>query len=303
MTRRELLLSSFDEHIILLRILARRFIGTDRVEDLIPMLSPDWQTVQTWYDSLWLFELQGIKACKYPGILENGTTADYATPKQFGRIAASIMFLSANRMRTQWHVTWRDMPPATIEGDPRYVAFRTMHDWIILCARVLAERGDAFDDGEIADDEPDWEPGKRDDPFKRELPAEAGPDEVPIAISCGNPRYRLLGGRFRNDWDPDFVQPQWRDVKRPWAAIRHFHFEGSRLTEQLQYGALRDTHDPRIAQLELLTPEVFAAWQQWQHGVELENVGRDPRFVAHKCGFDSQMILHMAREVMRSGGI
>ena len=91
MTRRELLLSSFDEHIILLRILARRLAGTDRIENLIPMLSPDWQSVQTWYDSLWLFELHGIKTAKYPGILENGASADYATPKQFGRIAASIM--------------------------------------------------------------------------------------------------------------------------------------------------------------------------------------------------------------------
>jgi hypothetical protein len=192
------------------------------------------------------------------------------------------------------------MPPATIEHDPRYVAFRTMHDWVVLCAKVLAERGDTFDDHEIADGEADWEPEARDDPFKRELPAEAGPDEGPIAISCGNPRHRLLEGRFRNEWDPDFEQPQWRDVKRPWAAMRHFHFVGSRLTEQLQYGALRDTHDPRIAQLELLTPGVFAAWQQWQHGVEIEDVGRDPRFIAHKCGFDSQMILHTAGKACRS---
>ena len=130
--------------------------------------------------------------------------------------------------------------------------------------------------------------------------AEAGPDEVPFAISCGNPRDRLLGGRLRNEWNPDFAQPHWRNVKRPWAAMRYFHSVGSRLTEQLQYGALRDTDDPRIAQLELLIPEVFAAWQQWQHGVEIEDVGGDPRFIAHKCGFDSQMILHMAREAGRS---
>ena len=60
------------------------------------------------------------------------------------------------------------------------------------------------------------------------------------------------------------------------------------------------------AQLELLEPEIFrehvagvlasgddvARSQAWLERPS-EDVRCDPRFVAHKCGFDSQMILHM----------
>ena len=98
-------------------------------------------------------------------------------------------------------------------------------------------------------------------------------------------------------------------MQRPWAAIRHQHLQGLQLPMELQYGALREQSDPRLAQLELLEPETFREYvaeilvregdvarsQAWRER-PVEDVRCDPRFIAHRCGFDSQMILHMARQ-------
>jgi hypothetical protein len=78
---------------------------------------------------------------------------------------------------------------------------------------------------------------------------------------------------------------------------------------ELRYGALREQSDPRLAQLELLQPEVFRDYvagildqradtvrsQAWRER-PVEDVRSDPRFIAHRCGFDSQAILHMVRQ-------
>jgi hypothetical protein len=184
-----------------------------------------------------------------------------------------------------------------------------MHDWVVLCAKVLAERGDAFDDRDIGDGVMDERLRERQDPFECELPAEAGPAEEPIGLSCGNPRERLVGGRASSRWDPNFLEPEWRDVQRPWAAIRYQQLQGLLLPMELRYGALREQSDPRLAQLELLEPEVFREYvaemlargddharsQAWLQR-SAEDVRSDPRFVAHQCGFDSQMVLHMASQ-------
>ena len=42
------LLGMFEEYVLTLRILARRFLGADRIEDLPELLAPDWRTVR-WY--------------------------------------------------------------------------------------------------------------------------------------------------------------------------------------------------------------------------------------------------------------
>ena len=194
------------------------------------------------------------------------------------------------------------MPTSEVEFDPRYVRFRTMHDWVVLCAKVLAERDDAFDEQDLNDGVMDNKPRKRVDPFKCELPQ----DGEHIGLTCGNPREQLVGGRSSNHWDPDFLEPEWREVKRPWAAIRYQHYCGLQLPIELQDGALREQSDPRLAQLELMEPDVFRAYvaavlassddvarsQAWR-ARSAEDVRCDPRFIAHKCGFDSQMILHM----------
>src|ERR1017187_2095894 len=164
------------------------------------------------------------------------------------------MYSTEERNRSIWYNQWRALETADVEIDPRYVAFRTMHDWLILCAKVLAEGHDSLDDREIQEGVMDERPGERVDPFKRELPQEDG---EPIGLSCGNPRERLVGGRASSRWDPDFVEPVWRNVRRPWAAIRYQHLQGLLLPMELRYGALREHHDPRLAQLELLEPETF----------------------------------------------
>ena len=302
MTRREELLASFDEHIVTLRILSRRFTGADTFWDLTTAVNPDWRSTQGWYDALWLFELLGIKACKYPGVLENGGVAEYATPKNFARSVSSMMLMIPVRSGTSWYHRWRALPTSEVELDPRYVMFRTMHDWVVLCAKVLAERGDAFDDQDLRDSVMDEKPKERVDPFKCELPQ----DGENIGLTCGNPREQLVGGRSSNHWDPDFLEPEWLEVKRPWAAIRYQHYCGLQLPIELQDGALREQSDPRLAQLELMEPDVFRAYvaavlassddvarsQAWRTR-SAEDVRSDPRFIAHKCGFDSQMILHM----------
>src|ERR1035438_4143250 len=219
LTRRELLLDSFDEHVLTLRILSRRFTGADRLKDLPMAMNPDCRSTQNWYDSLWLYELLGIKVSKYPGILENGAAAEYATPKLFAHRVSSTMLTTEGRNQTAWYNQWRALVAADVEIDPRYVAFRTMHDWVVLNAKVLAERSGAFDDRDSGDGAMDEKPRERQDPFECELPAEAGPAEEPIGLSCGNPREGLVGGRASSRWDPNFLEPEWRDVERPSAAL------------------------------------------------------------------------------------
>jgi hypothetical protein len=64
-----------------------------------------------------------------------------------------------------------------------------------------------------------------------------------------------------------------------------------------------------LAQLELLEPEIFREYvagmldqgadtarsQAWRARSAVD-VRCDPRFIAHRCGFDSQMVLHMVRQ-------
>ncbi len=101
-------------------------------------------------------------------------------------------------------------------------------------------------------------------------------------------------------------------MQDPFAAIRYFHYRGLLLPEELRYGALRETPDPRLTQLELLRPDVFAAYvsgvlwkrlddgslQRWRTR-SVEDVERDPRFIAHRCGFDREMILYIASKDVR----
>jgi hypothetical protein len=179
---------------------------------------------------------------------------------------------------------------------------------VILCAKVLAERGDAFDDREIQDGVMDAKHTELKDPFKRGLPPKPRRKLEPIEMGCGNTRERLVGGHASSRWDPNFLEPEWCDVQRPWAAIRYQHYCGLQLPMGLRYGALREQSDPRLSQLALLEPEIFSEYlagglasgddaarsQAWRvHPVE--DVRCDPRFIAHRCGFDSQMNLHMAK--------
>ena len=268
--QKQTLLGMFDEYVLTLRILAGRFLGADRIEDLPELPASDWRKAR-WYDSLWLFELAGIRASGYPAVFDNAASAVYATPEQFIRLA-------------RW-----EAPPAGIALDPRYVAFRTIHDWIVLNAKLL-------DDASADSSYPN--------PFEEPLPVDS-PDG-PIGLTCGNPLRRLHRGLPKTG-DDNYLVPDWRDVQDHFAAIRYFHYRGLLLPEELRYGALRETPDPRLTQLELLRPEVFAAyvsgvlWKRLDDGSlpqwrtrPVEDIERDPRFIAHRCGFDREMILYIA---------
>jgi hypothetical protein len=297
MTTREWLIGGLDSYIICLRILSLQHIGVDRVEDRTTLLAPDWRTVR-WYNSLWLFELEGIKASGYPEIFQGDNAGRYAAPGEFVRLASNMISGLTDQN------LWRRLPDSAVELDPRYVAYRTIHDWVVLLARVLAERGDTEMESVFIQSEQDS--GSREDPFT--MPIRTEDEGGPTGLLCGNIRVWLMGGRTGNPWDPSFVLPVWRQVENAWGAIRHFHCTGLHLPMELQYGALREQPDPRLASLDLLTPEVFAAYiadvlcrddrslrEAW-HARSVEDVRSDPRYIAHKCGFDSQIILHRSRE-------
>src|ERR1022692_585829 len=133
LTRREELLASFDEHVLTLRILSRRFTGADRLKDLPTAMNPDWRSTQNWYDSLWLFELLGIKVSKYPGILENGAAAEYATPKLFAQRTASTMYSTEERNRTIWYY---QCPPLVIPNGPIPLLCRVHRRCSSLCEQL-----------------------------------------------------------------------------------------------------------------------------------------------------------------------
>ena len=296
-----------DDYIVNLRTLSQRHIGADAAKDAPDLLALDWRTVN-WYDSLWLFELEGIKASGYPDVLEADAAIRYATTEKFSKWASGVMFNSAHRNRTSWSIWWRRLPGPAVEIDPRYVAFRTIHDWIILCSRILSAKKDDRDDfnslGPALSD-------ARLGPFTQPIRTVDDSGE-PVGLLCGNPRERLSGGRRASRWDPAFAALEWRQVESLWDALYYFHWRGLMLPMELRYGALCDQGDPRLSNLELLTAESFAryvadvlvsedrsqsrAWRQRPVGEVLQ----DPRFIAHKCGFDSQMILHVARDANES---
>lgn len=282
--KKELLLGWFDAYVERVRSLARHLLRTDHIEDRPELLATNWRKVR-WYDAMWLFELEGIRACGYPAVFDNAAVPEYATPEQF------VWFAGC------------PVTPADIEHDPRFVAYRSMHDFIVLHAKVLAERGEC----------PDWTDDLPDDPDPLQMivPRDEKDGDTRGVIG-GNPLRRLHCG-FPHTGDDNYVVPDWQDVQDPFGALRYFHLRGLLLPEELRYGALRDKYDPRLTQLELLTPDVFAAyirsvlWKRLNNGSlqrwgtrPSEEVARDPRFIAHRCGFDRQMILHISTAVTRT---
>jgi hypothetical protein len=97
--------ASLDDYVVNLRILSQRHVGLDAARDAPDLLALDWRTVN-WYDSLWLFELEGIKASGYPDVLDDDAAIRYATPEKFSRWASGVTFNSAHRNRTPWNICW-----------------------------------------------------------------------------------------------------------------------------------------------------------------------------------------------------
>ena len=308
MTSRESLMAWLDDYVLNLRILSQRYLEADCIEQRAALLAPDWLTIN-WYDSLWLFELEGIKASGYPEVLDAGNVAEYCTTSKFAEFASRVALNAADSDQAAWNTAWPQLPISVIELDPRFVAFRTIHDWIVLSARVLADRSDCLEDLERESYSNDRTTKERRAPFTRPIQTE-DEDGEPVGLLCGNLRERLVGGRASYIGEPGYLIPDWRQVQRPWEALRYFHCRGLILPMEFRYGPLREQTDPRLARFELLRPEVFSTYvsevlakdqpelsEAWRDR-PAEDVRHDPRFMAHKCGFDTQIILHIAREAM-----
>jgi len=284
----------FDFYVRNLRILARRFGSSGAIEEF--RLPAEWDLQNRDRHSLYVFDLAGIKASGYPAVLDK-PPAPFATPAKFIEFVAEAV---KNSPEGAFLIQqWRILPARMIARDPRYVAFRTAYDWVILHTKVLSE-------GNVAGCDDVIDLGERVDPFQVLL--QTGDPDQPAGLIAGNPLH-LADGGFRNRWDPNFAAP-WDEVRDQLDAIRYFHFRGTLLLQELRgwphNGA--GTRDPRLLRLELLTPKAFAEFVatrllgnsdpvrslSWQSRPP-EDVELDPRFIAHKCAFDRDMVTRMGR--------
>jgi hypothetical protein len=276
-----------------LRILAGRSEGPDPPEEEL-CLPAKWSIEKCGRHPLYQFDLAGIKASGYPEVFDRPASAVYATPRRFLKFVADALKDETQRSAEGAFLVheWLMLPARTIVLDPRYVAFRTAYDWVVLHAKLLAQ--DKAASGQALN------LSGRPDAFRVELPLEV-PYETARLIA-GNPLI-LADGGFRNRWDPNYAEP-WHQVRDRIEAIHYFHFRGTTLPQELRGGpdmnpkALADLVAMRITQDWNAT--ALHAWRGWPP----EEVESDPRFIAHKCAFNRGMIPRMATrhdEWRRSG--
>jgi hypothetical protein len=266
-----------------LRILARRSGGPDPAEEELCL--PAKRSIEKCgRHPLYDFDLAGIKASGYPEVFDRPASAIYATPRRFLKFVADALKDKARKSAEGAFLVreWLRLPAETIALDPRYVAFRTAHDWVVLHAKVLAQDKAASGQALNLSGPPDA--------FHVELPFDV-PYET-AALIAGNPLI-LANGGFRNRWDPDYAEP-WHQVRDPIEAIHYFHFRGTTLPQELRGGpginpkgladlvAIQITRDGNVI--------ASHAWRGWPP----EDVERDPRFIAHKCAFNRGMVPRMA---------
>ena len=129
--------------------------------------------------------------------------------------------------------------------------------------------------------------GGRPDAFHVELPFDV-PGGTARLID-GNPLI-LADGGFRNRWNPSYAEP-WHDVADQIEAIHYFHFRGTILARQLR-GV--PTIDPEkladVVAVQVAGDCNVTAFRAWQDR-PAEEIERDPRFIAHKCAFNRNMLL------------
>jgi hypothetical protein len=260
-----------DFHVWNLRILARREGDPDTPEkDLC--LPTEWSIGNR--GGLYEFDLAGIKASGYPEILNEPASAVYATPHTFLQFVEGA--LSDSQEGARLTREWRRLPSEIILLDPRYVAFRTAHDWISLHANALAEDGAAS--RQVLD------PSSHPDPFQAVLPIDAPPELA--TLTAAHPLH-LADGGFRNRWDPNYAEP-WPSVRDRIGALHYFHFRATVLLQKL-CGQL-DYNPNGLAFLVAMQIVQDAAEMPIWRGQERPDVERDPRFIAHRCAFNRGMV-------------
>lgn len=264
-----------DFHVWNLRLLARREGDPDTPEECL-CLPAAWPVENR--GRLYEFDLAGIKASGYPEILNTPASAVYATPRTFlqfveGALRDSPEGASLTRQ-------WQELPAEIILLDPRYVAFRSSHDWIALHAKALAS--DRTASRQVLD------PSIGPDPFHAELPIDAPPELT--ALTAAHPLH-LADGGFRNRWDPNYAEP-WRRVRDRIGAIHYFHFRATVFLQKL-CGQL-DFNPRGLAFLVAMQIVQDAAEIPMWRGKKREDVECDPRFIAHRCAFNRGMVSGMA---------
>jgi hypothetical protein len=258
-----------DFHVWNLRILARRSAGPVTPEEKL-CLPAAWSIEDRSHHSLYDFDLAGIKASGYPEVFNRLASVVYATPQRFLQFVAGALENSAEGAHLIRE--WQRLPFETILLDPRYVAFRTSHDWITLHARSLAE--------DHAASRQALDLSGRPDPFHADLPVDV-PYEL-TTLTAANPLH-LADGGFRNRWDPNYAEP-WCQVRDRIGAIHYFHFRATAMLQKLRGGF--DNNPRGLAYLVAMRiaqdAMTFPVW----HGQTREEVERDPRFIAHQCAFN-----------------
>ena len=265
-----------DFHVWNLRILARREGDPDTPERGL-CLPAEWSIGNR--GGLYYFDLAGIKASGYPEILDKPASAVYATPHTFLEFVEGA--LSDSQEGARLTREWRRLPAEIILLDPRYVAFRTAHDWIALHANALAEGRAAS--RQVLD------ASSRPDPFQAELPIDAPPELT--ALTAAHPLH-LADGGFRNRWDPNYAEP-WRRVRDRIGALHYFHFRATVLLQKLR-GQLDYNPNGLAFLVAMQIVQDAAEMPEWR-GQDRDVVERDPRFIAHRCAFNRGMVPEIAR--------
>ena len=280
----ESLVRWFGEYVWDLRILARRFDYAHQDADL-SLLAPDWRDALYDRHALWPVDLMAIRASGYPGVFDNPGTAEYCTCEKFVTTVLGCLRRHTISDLSSWQRQWQASAAAAVVSDPRYIAFRAVHDWVVLNARTPGTEPSRAEDGVQNG------PASRADPFAEELPEDSS--DEPIGLIAGDPLVHMQHCGFPRQATADSISLEWNEVQDPSEAIASFHHRGA------FYGfAFRSLEHPLKA--ELMTPAGFLFHNahvvkdapQW-HQRPVDEIEQDPRYIAYRCGWDRLLIQHL----------
>ena len=264
----EWLVRWFGEYVWDLRILSRRFDYAHQDADL-SLLAPDWRDALRDRHALWPFDLMGVRASGYPGVFDQPRSAEYCTWEKFVTTVIGCLRRSTISDLSSWERQWQSFAADVVVSDPRYIAFRAVHDWVVLNARILGTEALGTEEGVQNG------PASREDPFAEGLPAD--PPDEPTGLIAGDPLVHMHARGFPMRPTPDSIAPEWREVQDPEDALTSFHHRGA-----ICGFARLSLEPPRKA--ELMTPAGFLSHHahvlkdipQWHERPE-DVIEKDPR--------------------------
>jgi hypothetical protein len=272
----------FGEYVWDLRILSRRFDYAHQDADL-SLLAPDWRDALCDRHALWPFDLMGVRASGYPGVFDKPSAAEYCTWEKFVTTVIGCLRRSAISDLSSWERQWQSFAADVVINDPRYIAFRAVHDWVVLNARTLGTEPLSTEEGVQN------APASCEDPFVEELPPD--PPDEPIGLIAGDPLVHMHRRGFPQQATADSISPEWSDVQDPEEAVASFHHRGA-------FCGFARLSLERPLKAELMTPAGFLSHNelkdipQWHKRPE-EVIEQDPRYIAYRCGWDRLIITHL----------